>query len=232
MRRALGKLSQTLALVGLIRSVIRNWVPSLFYFRSYSQWGEDSMVSQFIFDNSWTYIDVGSGHPVHGNDTFFLYQRGCAGILVDPIESNGKLSRRLRPRDKFILGIISNVEDIKFFQFSNSGISTALGSRASKLQSDGYSVIREYFPKVYTLTNIFEQLRPGDRKILLKIDVEGLEESVLESLDFSRYSPELIIIEELETLPYELTRIRNILTAKGYELIISGFNSHLFKLKI
>jgi hypothetical protein len=75
-------------------------------------------------------------------------------------------------------------------------------------------------------------LRPGDRKILLKIDVEGLEESVLESLDFSRYSPELILIEELETLPYELTRIRKFLTGKGYEIIISGYNSHVFKLKI
>jgi len=232
MRRALGKLSQTLTLLGLIRSVIRNWVPSLFYLRSYSQWGEDSIISQFIFDNNWTYIDVGSGHPVHGNDTFFLYQRGCSGILVDPIESNGKLSRRFRPRDKFILGIISNVKNLKFFQFSNSGISTALGTRASKLRSDGYSVIREYFPEVYTLTNIFEQLRPGDRKILLKIDVEGLEERVLESLDFSRYSPEMILIEELETLPYELTRIRKFLTAKSYELIISGYNSHVFKLKI
>ncbi len=145
MRRALGKLSQTLALVGLIRSVARNWIPSLFYFRSYSQWGEDSIISQFILDSNWTYIDVGSSHPVHGNDTFFLYQRGCSGILVDPIESNGKLSRRLRPRDKFILGIISNVKNLKFFQFSNSGISTALGPRASKLQSDGHSVIREYF---------------------------------------------------------------------------------------
>jgi hypothetical protein len=123
------------------------------------------------------------------------------------------------------------VKNLKFFQFSNSGISTALGPRASKLQSDGYSVIREYFPEVFTLTNIFEQLRPGDRKILLKIDVEGLEESVLESLDFSRYSPELILIEELQTLPYQLTRIRTIITAKGYELIVSSYNSHFFKLK-
>ncbi len=107
---------------------------------------------------------------------FFLYQRGCSGILVDPIDSNGKLSRRFRPRDKFILGIISNVKNLKFFQFSNSGISTALGPRASKLQSDGYSVIREYFPEIHTLTNIFEQLGEDDRRILLKIDVEGLEE--------------------------------------------------------
>ena len=124
------------------------------------------------------------------------------------------------------------MKNLKFFQFSNSGISTALGPRASKLQSDGYSVIREYFPEVHTLTNIFEQLGEDDRRILLKIDVEGLEESVLASLDFSRYNPEIILIEELETLPYELTRIRRILTTKGYELIISGYNSHVFKRKI
>jgi len=79
MRRALGKVSQNLALVGRMRSIIRNWVPSLFCFRSYSQRGEDSMVSQFIFDNGWTYIDVGSGHPVHGNDTFFPIQKRLFG---------------------------------------------------------------------------------------------------------------------------------------------------------
>ena len=89
----------------------------MFFFRSYSQWGEDSIVSQFIYDDDWTYIDIGSSHPVHGNDTFFLYRRGCRGILVDPIEHNQKLTQQIRPRDKFILGLISDKGEKNFISF-------------------------------------------------------------------------------------------------------------------
>jgi FkbM family methyltransferase len=203
----------------------------MFFFRSYSQWGEDSIVSQFIYDDDWTYIDIGSSHPVHGNDTFFLYRRGCRGILVDPIEHNQKLTQQIRPRDKFILGLISDNGEKKFYQFSNGGISTADATRAKTLQSLGNSIVAEFFPEVYSLTEIFETLSSGKKQILLKIDVEGLELNVLQSLDFDRYRPDLILVEELETLPREQTTLRTFLEERGYDLIISAYNSHFFKIK-
>lgn len=204
----------------------------MFFFRSYSQWGEDSIVSQFIYDDDWTYIDIGSNHPVHGNDTFFLYRRGCRGILVDPIESNQKLTRRIRPRDKFVLGLISDKGKLNFYQFSNSGISTADSARAKTLQSSGNFIIAEYFPDVYSLTEVFEMLPFEGKQVFLKIDVEGLELNVLTSLDFCRYRPDLILVEELETLPREQTPLRTFLEERGYDLIISAYNSHLFKIKL
>ena len=232
MRSLLGRLSRRFALFGRVRSLIRTLFPSNFFFRSYSQWGEDSIVSQFIFDDNWTYIDIGSGHPVHGNDTFFLYRRGLNGVLIDPIVLNQKLSHRIRPRDKFILGLVSGERKLTFYQFSNSGISTADAARAINLQNSGNSLVAESFPDIYSLSTIFEQLSADRKKLLLKIDVEGLEFSVIKSLDFNRFSPDLILIEELETLPSERTPLRNFLIDVGYELIISAYNSHLFKRKL
>jgi Methyltransferase FkbM domain len=229
MRRFLGKMSQNNVILSSIRSVFRTWFPKLFYFRSYSQWGEDSIISQFIVDNDWTYIDVGSSHPVHGNDTYFLYSRGCDGLLVDPIFLNEKLSRIHRPRDKFVLGIVGIEKNLRFIQFANSGISTADIARGNELKMRGNTVVAETYPDVYTLTDIASRLSSPDKKILLKIDVEGLELSVLKSLDFSRIYPELILVEELETLPNERTAIREFLEEQDYALIISGYNSHLFQ---
>jgi FkbM family methyltransferase len=232
MRKALGRLSQEYSVFAHIRSLFLSLFPGNFYFRSYSQWGEDSFVSQFIFDTNWTYIDVGSGHPVHGNDTFFLYNKGCTGILVDPVKSNAKLSKRFRPRDEFVEGLVSSNKIQTFFQFSKSSISTGDIKRATQLRNAGNTLILESQPEVFSLSSIFEKLPSSEKRVLLKIDVEGLELSVLQSLDFNRFWPDLILLEELETLPSEQTILRKFLKAKGYRLIISGYNSHLFQRKI
>jgi len=51
---------------------------------------------------------------------------------------------------------------------------------------------------------------------------------VLESLDFGRYSPEIICVEVIEE-NNEDSRIFNFLREKGYKKIWSGVFSHVFK---
>jgi len=52
---------------------------------SYSQNLEDYHLSlAFAGQSTGTYIDVGAGHPIADNVSFWFYERGWHGIVVEP----------------------------------------------------------------------------------------------------------------------------------------------------
>ena len=51
------------------------------------------------------YVDVGAGHPIADNVSFWFYERGWQGIVVEPLEL-AALYERLRPRDIVVRGLI------------------------------------------------------------------------------------------------------------------------------
>ena len=53
-----------------------------------------------------TYIDIGGGHPVAGSVSFWFYERGWQGIVVEPQEPLAALHRQVRPRDTVVSGLI------------------------------------------------------------------------------------------------------------------------------
>ena len=53
-----------------------------------------------------TYIDVGAGHPIADNVSFWFYERGWQGIIVEPQPELAALYQRLRPRDLAFRGLV------------------------------------------------------------------------------------------------------------------------------
>ena len=67
---------------------------------SYSQNLEDYHLSlAFAGQTRGTYIDVGAGHPIADNVSYWFYERGWQGIVVEPQPELAALYQRLRPRD-------------------------------------------------------------------------------------------------------------------------------------
>ena len=80
-----------------------------------------------------------------------------------------------------------------------------------------------------TLTSVLNDSKFKGKKIdFLDIDVEGADIDVLESLDFHKYSPELICVEVIEK-NNEDSQIFKFLKKRGYQKIWSGVFSHVFK---
>ena len=80
---------------------------------SYSQNLEDYHLSlAFAGQTTGTYIDVGAGHPIADNVSFWFYERGWQGIVVEPQPELLALYQRLRPRDLTIPGY-SDVTAVK-----------------------------------------------------------------------------------------------------------------------
>lgn len=60
-----------------------------------SKEGQDLFVQHFIPQPGY-FLDIGSGHPLEGNNTYNLEQAGWKGILIERDESNIKLTQQMR----------------------------------------------------------------------------------------------------------------------------------------
>ncbi len=163
---------------------------------SYAQNMEDYHLSlAFAGQKTGTYVDIGAGHPVADNVSFWFYERGWQGIVVEPQPELAGLYARLRPRDVVVQGLIGRNDGEADFHLVERlhGFSTTVQHHAEKAKAFGvgYQTVRV---PVTTLSKIGETL--GGKPIdFLKIDVEGAEADVLFGGDWQRVRPKVIVIE-------------------------------------
>jgi FkbM family methyltransferase len=168
---------------------------------------------------SGTYIDIGGGHPVAGSVSFWFYERGWSGLVVEPQAKLAALHRQIRPRDALVESLIGKqVGKAEFFLFDRlHGLSTTIPLNASAAGVDYRTELRE----TNTLADICRRL--GRSEIdFLKIDVEGAEEAVIEGGDWDRYRPGIVVVEAVSPLTGEPTwsAWENLLTSQGYRFVL------------
>ena len=163
---------------------------------SYAQNLEDYHLSlAFPEHRSGTFIDIGAGHPVADNVSFWFYERGWRGIAVEPQRDLVALYARLRPRDIAVQCLVGRQCGEMDFHVVDRlhGLSTTVASLARRATQFGVDYRTVRMP-VVTLAQLCEQQNVGDIDFL-KIDVEGSEADVLHGGDWSRYRPKVIVIE-------------------------------------
>ncbi len=163
---------------------------------SYTQNLEDyHLALAFAGQASGRYIDIGGGHPVADNVSFWFYERGWQGIVVEPQPALAALTARLRPRDIVVEALVgrTNGESDCFLVERLHGLSTTLEQHARKAEAFGAGFRKLRLP-VVTLATLCET--HGANEIdFLKIDVEGAEADVLAGGDFKRFRPKVIVAE-------------------------------------
>ena len=91
-------------------------------YNSYSQAGEDGILSFLITDKKLTkveYLELGTNIPDVGNNTFLLYKMGHRGVCVEADKSLIQNIQKLRPEDKVInAGVsVSDQTEANFYIF-------------------------------------------------------------------------------------------------------------------
>ncbi len=171
---------------------------------SFSQAGEDQVIRYLVNDCLQlvkpTYLDIGTHHPILGNNTYYFYSRGSKGVCVEPDPRYEKLIRHYRRRDTLIRAGVSTTEDKKapFYLFPKgySGWNT-FSEEEAKIRTGEtgvqYTIIEQ---DIIHINDIIEQYFSSCPNII-SLDVEGLDLSILQSLDFQKYRPEIICVESI-----------------------------------
>lgn len=163
---------------------------------SYTQNLEDyHLALAFGGQTAGTYVDIGAGHPVADNVSFWFYERGWAGVVVEPQQDLAALYPLLRPRDTAVRSLVgrANGESDFYLVERLHGLSTTSARHAEKAKAFGVGYRTMRLPTV-TLAHLCEAHGLNDIDFL-KIDVEGTESDVMFGNDWRRFRPKVIVAE-------------------------------------
>jgi FkbM family methyltransferase len=166
---------------------------------SYAQNLEDYHLDLVFKDqHSGVYVDVGGGHPVADNVSFWFYLKGWRGLVVEPQERLAALYAGVRPRDHTVCCLAGRGDEEVDFHVVDKlhGFSSMVKRHAAGTRQLGvdFKTLKKPVHRLDALI-VAAGLTTID---FLKIDVEGAEADVLAGLDLKHYRPRVIVIEAVE----------------------------------
>lgn len=154
--------------------------------------------------NKFSYLDVGCNDPVVHSYTYDFYKSGINGVCIDANPLYVDKFEKMRPKDTFInVGITTdNDGDEKDFHIMSNKVSSTFDPQWAKDASIHHNLHIEDIIKVKLrrLNSIIQEYF-GDSPDLLLLDLEGLDFEVIQSMDFKKYRPKVIMMETT-ALPY------------------------------
>lgn len=200
----------------------------------YSQDGEDLFLERLLEGtSSGFYIDVGAHHPVRFSNTYMFYLRGWRGINVDAQPGSMEPFRKLRPRDiNLECGVGTATGVLPYYQFNEPALNTFERSEAEFKDKPPYRITGRVDIAVRRLDALLDEHLPAGQVIdFLTVDVEGKDLEVLESNNWDRYRPRLILAETLRTELLNLSECPSVrfLADKGYQPIGKTYNTTFFE---
>jgi FkbM family methyltransferase len=202
--------------------------------RCWSQEGEDLIVSRLVDRQiSGKYVDVGAHDPYRFSNTYLLYQSGWRGINIDANPASVQRIREARPADVCIEAFIGTEgEQHQFIEYDEPALSTSSSELVACRETRGvpYKVVGSRLVVARSLAGVLSEHLKGNSFDLLNIDVEGGERGVVESNDWQRFRPRIIIIEipakdVAALLEHQLSAF---LIQRRYELFAKLYNSAIF----
>lgn len=205
---------------------------------SYSQCGED-MICDFLF--SWlgvsqiSYLDIGAHHPKWLSNTYYFYERGCCGVLIEPDEDLCVGLRQERPRDKILnLAVAASGDDqVNMYVMSSRTLNTLDRAQAEELVAGGREKIEAIRSVRLSGINVILKEQFGSIKPnFVSLDIEGLDFEILSAWDFEAFRPEVFCVETLtyteDNSERKLVEIIDLMISKGYRVYADTYVNTVF----
>ncbi len=195
---------------------------------SFSQAGEDQIIRYIIYNllhiKNPTYLDIGTNHPYIGNNTFYFYNRGSSGVCVEPDKQFAPLIKKYRKRDTLLQIGVAAEDNSKGVMYAFPGIYSGWNTFSkeeaiNRQRESGLSYTKIENIELENINNIIAK-HFDPYPDIISLDVEGLDLSILKSLDFTRFKPQIICVETITFSvtndPEKITEISDLLLSKGY----------------
>lgn len=200
----------------------------------HSQEGEDILLERLFADKTQGFfVDVGAHHPTRFSNTFALYKRGWRGVNIDATPGSMDAFRALRPDDiNLEIAISDRTEPLVLHVFREGALNTFDPALSADYAADGWEKTGMIEVQPRPLADVLDQYVAAGQPIdLLSIDVEGEDLGVLNSNDWDKYRPEVIIIEALSAplLSLGVDPAVAFLIERGYAPVSRLFNSVILR---
>ncbi|MCC6453635.1 MAG: FkbM family methyltransferase [Caldilineaceae bacterium] len=201
---------------------------------SYGSQGEDHLLrSLFSIKVPGFYVDVGAFHPVHLSSTYIFYKRGWRGINIDARPGSMAEFERVRPKDTNLeLAIANRRGTSTYYMYEGDEALNTLDEHwvknlppsLAKFQLSGKIEVQ-----TYRLADILDRYLPAGQVIsFMNVDVEGLDLDVLQSNNWDRYRPRVVLVEQLGIHSLDALQddpITKYMTGLAYTFIVKTLNT-------
>jgi FkbM family methyltransferase len=152
------------------------------------EFGEDIFIRRFFKnENRGLYVDIGCYHPVKGSLTYYLFKKGWKGLNVDLSKVSIDLFNVARPNDHNVNAAVTDFNgDTVYYE------NGAINQQNSLVEDQSKNQIKI---KAYKLNDLLDKFNIG-KVDFLNIDVEGNDFKVISTLNFNKFKPKLISIEQ------------------------------------
>lgn len=186
------------------KKIRQKFVPekNKFLRNSYSQSGEDLIV-RYLFNilkiQNPSYLDIGAHHPYYLSNTALLYKNGSRGMNIEPDPDLFERVDSVRQGDMNLnIGIGETEEILNFHVMNIPTLNTFSIDEAESAINEGDYKIEKTIPvKVQPLSLIIDQFFGSIFPDFLSLDVEGLDELIIRSIDYDNSCPTVICVETL-----------------------------------
>lgn len=184
----------------------------------------DFAIKYFEKDFKGVYVDVGAGYPDALSNSEQFRSLGWKVIAIEPQPG---MCDAFRAKEYPIIQYACSDKDEGEVDFEICAYASGMGGSAFKVLDEQSRIDYKITPiKVgaYTLTTILGDIHSEVKHIdILDVDVEYSELKVLQGLDFEKYNPTVMTIENLPWNgvwhnPY-IEELREFCISKGYKLV-------------
>lgn len=206
---------------------------------SYSLYGEDIVIYHFFKNiglKNGVYVDIGAFHPKWISNTHLLSKKRWKGVVVDLEEYKLKPFKYFRSNCKTICAAVHPNAEIEFIDYYAFDRLLSEWDTTSKMEAEmrqKKSSVNYKRIKVQTIT-INEILRTtkkftGGNCDYLNIDIEGMDESIIENIDFK--------VNKIKCIQFEnnfffagTKKVQSVLSKNGYIHYASMGGTHTYVL--
>jgi FkbM family methyltransferase len=208
--------------------------------KSYSQSGEDVIID-FIFKvrgiEKYSYLDIGAHDPLYISNTAYFYSKGCRGVNVEPNPVLIKKFKLYRPGDVNLnVGVSDKKGNLKFYVMDPYTLSTFSQVEAEKITKEKkFKILRTLDVPVVSYKDIVEEYFNNIAPDVLSVDVEGMDEVIIKSIDFKTQRPKVICLETIDSVEKDENKIHKkdqeivaYLLAQGYFVYADTYINTIF----
>lgn len=203
--------------------------------KTYSGEAEDLILLK-IFNGKTNgfFVDIGCYHPVVGSNTYVFHKKyNWTGINVDANPDSIKKFKHLR-RNDVNLNVGIGPDDgvtLNFHRFSEGALNTFSDTiKEERIHRDKQQYIGSIQVAVNTLERILDEYAAGKQIDFLDVDVEGFDLEVLQSNNWQKYRPRIVMVEDQHKVSDAFTSLPTyaFLREQGYVLVAKTYSTLFF----